>query len=123
MKTILSISVTAIVALFTAWSLSEDKAQPVQPFNPKSAKYVLAQFNATWNSTPDVAGFENIKWCTYQKVDITKTPALKTKHKIATLPTVIFFKNGIEVKRWEAGIDMKAKFTAQQISSEIQRLK
>ena len=43
MKTILSISVTAVVAFFTAWFLSEDKVQPEPPFNPASAKYVLAQ--------------------------------------------------------------------------------
>lgn len=123
MKTILSISVTAIVALFTAWSLSGDKAQPEPPFNPASAKYVLAQFNASWNSAPDVTGFETIKWCTYRKVDISKNPAVKSKHKITTLPTVIFFKDGQEVKRWEAGVAMKATFTAQQISAEIQRLR
>jgi len=47
----------------------------------------------------------------------------KSKHKISTLPTVIFFKDGKEVKRWEAGVGMKATFTAQQINAEIQRLK
>jgi hypothetical protein len=123
MKTILSISVTAIVAFFTAWSLSEDKVQPEPPFNPASSKYVLAQFNASWNSAPDVTGLETIKWCIYHKVDISKNPAAKSKHKITTLPTVIFFKDGVEVKRWEAGIGMKASFTAQQINLEIQRLK
>ena len=123
MKTILSISVTALIAFVTAWFLSEDKGQPVPAFNPAGSKYVLAQFNATWHNSPNITGLETIKWCTYQEVDISKAPMLKSKHKITTLPTVIFFKDGQEVKRWEAGIGMKASFTAQQISAEIQRLK
>lgn len=123
MKTILSTSIAVIAAFMTAMFLSEDTNQPGQPFNPNGAKYVLAQFNASWHSSPNVTGFETIKWCSYQEVDIAKNPLVKSKHKILTLPTVIFFKDGVEVKRWEAGIGMKASFTAQQINSEIQRLK
>lgn len=123
MKTLLSITTAAIVAFLTAIFLSGETKQPGPQFNPASTKYVLAQFNATWHNSPNVTGLETIKWCTYQEVDISKAPMLKSKHKITTLPTVIFFKDGQEVKRWEAGIGMKASFTAQQISAEIQRLK
>lgn len=123
MKTLLSISIAAVVAFMTAMFLSEDIKQPGQPFNPASSKYVLAQFNASWHNSPNVTGFETIKWCSYQEIDIAKNLQAKSKHKITTLPTVIFFKDGIEVKRWEAGVGMKASFTAQQINLEIQRLK
>ena len=123
MKTLLSITLTAIVAFLTAIFLSGETTQPIQPFNPTKAKYVLVQFNASWHTSPSIVGLENIKWCDYQPIDISRTPALKAKHKISTLPTVIFFKDGVEVKRWEAGVAMKATFTAQQISAEIQRLR
>lgn len=120
MKTILGILSLFIVAMVAA--IFTSGAQPA-PLNPGAAKYVLAQFNASWHNSPNVSGLESIKWCSYQEVDIAKNPQAKSKHKILTLPTVIFFKDGVEVKRWEAGIGMKASFTAQQINSEIQRLK
>ena len=121
MKTILGILSLFIVA-FVAAIFTTETAQPA-PFNPTASKYVLVQFNASWHTSPNVTGFETIKWCAYQEVDIAKNPLAKSKHKILTLPTVVFFKDGVEVKRWEAGIGMKASFTAQQIGAEIQRLK
>jgi len=41
-------------------------------------------------------GYENIK---FFKVDTDKNMELATKYKIELVPTVIFFKNGQEVKR------------------------
>jgi hypothetical protein len=122
MKTILGIFSVLFIAVFAAF-FSTDAAQPAPPFNPSASKYVVAQFNASWNSAPNVTGFETAKWYVYNQVDISKDMQAKSKHKISTLPTVIFFKDGKEVKRWEAGVGMKATFTAQQINAEIQRLK
>ena len=122
MKTILGIFSVLFIAAFAAF-FSTNAPQPVPPFNPSANKYVLAQFNASWNSAPNVTGLETAKWYSYCQVDISKDMPLKGKHKITTLPTVIFFKDGKEVKRWEAGVGMKATFTAKQITAEIQRLK
>jgi hypothetical protein len=122
MKTILGIFTVLVVAMFAA-IFSTNVGQQAPIFNPSASKYVVAQFNASWNSSPNVSGFEAAKWYAYQEIDISKNMQAKSKHKIVTLPTVIFFKDGVEVKRWEAGVGMKATFTAQQINAEIQRLK
>lgn len=122
MKTILGIFSVLFISFFAAIFTAES-AQPGPSFNPASSKYVVAQFNASWNTSPNVTGFETVKWYAYQEIDISKNMQAKSKHKIVTLPTVIFFKDGIEIKRWEAGVGMKATFTAQQINAEIQRLK
>ncbi len=122
MKTILGIFSVIFISLFAA-ILTEETKQPGPLFNPASSKYVLAQFNASWNTSPNVTGLDAIKWYSYHEIDIAKNTQAKTKHKIITLPTVIYFKDGVEVKRWEAGIGMKATFTAHQINAEIQRLK
>ena len=115
---ILSIALLAILALF-----NPVPTQPVQPGNTTASKYVVIQFNAAWHQDEDVKGLDVFKWYNYQFVDIAKFPALKSKHRISTLPTIIYFRDGQEVKRWEAGISMKASFTAQQINTELQRLK
>lgn len=121
MKTLLSISTIILIAVLTFFSPSQPPV--AQPLNLSASKYVVVQFNAAWHQNEDVKGLETFKWFNYQTVDIAKFPALKTKHKIVTLPTVIFYKDGLEVKRWEAGVSMKASFTAQQINTELQRLK
>lgn len=106
MKTILSISVTAIVALFTAWFLSGDKAQPGQPKLDLSQPIVIVQFNASFNSANTYKGLETLK-LPYYYVEVDKQPMLKSQHKIKSLPTVVIFKQGKEVKRWEGDVMLK----------------
>ena len=106
MKTILSISVTAVVAFFTAWFLSEDKVQPGQPKLDLSQPLVVVQFNASFNSVNTYKGLETLK-VPYTYIEVDKQPMLKSQHKIKSLPTVIIFKQGKEVKRWEGDVMLK----------------
>lgn len=106
MKTLLSISVTALVACFTAWFLSEDKVQPGNPKLDLNQPLVVVQFNASFNAANTYRGLETLK-VPYTYIEVDKQPMLKTQHKIKSLPTVIIFKQGKEVKRWEGDVMLK----------------
>ena len=68
---------------------------------------VLAHFNAGWNSANEVKWLGEVEECSLVKVDITASPKIQAKHKIVVVPTLILFKDGEEVKRWQGGIDLK----------------
>lgn len=117
MKTILSISVTAIVAFLTAWSLSEDKVQPGNPNLDLSKPIVVVQFNASFNGANTYKGLETLK-VPYTYIEVDKQPTLKSQHKIKSLPTVVIFKQGKEVKRWEGDVMLKLSIPLNTIKLE-----
>ena len=75
---------------------------PVQP-EGKSVIEFNAGFNAK-NNYKDLNRLENAK---LYRVDIEAKPAMRDKYKIKSVPTLILFRDGKEMWRWEAGIDMK----------------
>lgn len=80
---------------------------------------VLAHFNAGWNSANEVKWLGKVDECNIIKVDITTNPKIPAKHKIVVVPTLILFKDGEEVKRWQAGIDFKIAETQGDIQEEV----
>jgi len=52
-------------------------------------------------------------------VDIVKYPKLQTKHKIVVVPTLILFKDGEEVKRWQANVAFKIEDDPEDIQEEV----
>ena len=57
--------------------------------------------------------------CDVAKVDIVKQPKLQTKHKIVVVPTIIIFKDGEEVKRFQADISFTMKATREELQDII----
>ena len=80
---------------------------------------VLAHFNAGWNSANEVKWLIEVEECSLVKVDITASPKIQAKHKIVVVPTLILFKDGEEVKRWQGGIDFKIAETPKDIQEEV----
>jgi len=80
---------------------------------------VLAHFNAGWNSANEVKWLGEVEECNLVKVDITASPKIQAKHKIVVVPTLILFKDGEEVKRWQGGIDFKIAETSKDIQEEV----
>ncbi len=80
---------------------------------------VLAHFNAGWNVANEVKWLGEIDECNIVKVDITTSPKIQAKHKIVVVPTIILFKDGEEVKRWQAGIDFKIAEEKKLIQEEV----
>ena len=87
--------------------------------NLVSAQVVVTQFNADWNSTNDVEWFQKLNDCDLTKVDIVKQTKPQEKHKIVIVPTIIIFKDGEEIKRYQADLSFKMLATRKEIQNFI----
>jgi thiol-disulfide isomerase/thioredoxin len=80
----------------------------------------ISQFNAEWNKANHVPWVMELKDCkTISYVDIGKNAELAKKHKIAVIPTIIIFKDGEEVARFQADLSFKMVATREEIQEEI----
>ena len=80
----------------------------------------VAQFNAEWNSTNEVPWVQKLTDCkTISYVDISKQADMAAKHKIAVIPTIIIFKDDVEVARFQADLSFKMVATKEEVQEEI----
>mgnify|MGYP003670841455 CR=1 FL=1 len=80
----------------------------------------VAYFNAEWNKTNGVDWIDkldDIKTISY--VDIGTQKDMAKKHKIAAVPTIIIFKDGEEVARFQADLSFKMVATREEVQEEI----
>jgi len=103
MKNILTI-------LLTAFSLSA------------SSQIVVTHFNAEWNDPNKVSYIGKLTDCDIVYVDIAKSPKIQEKHEIIIVPTVVIFKDGEEVKRFQADISFSMKATRKEMQEVIDEL-
>jgi hypothetical protein len=79
----------------------------------------VTHFNAEWNSANKVEWFSKLDDCDLTDVDIIKEPKLQDKHKIVIVPTIIIFKDGEEIKRYQADLSFKLLATRKEIQGFI----
>ena len=83
----------------------------------------VKQFNAEWNSANDVPWVMKLNDCnTKGYTDIAKNPDEATKYKIAVVPTIIIFKDGEEVARFQADLSFKMVATREEVQDEIDNI-
>ena len=88
--------------------------------NNAFAQISVAQFNAEWNKTNEVPWVMDLEDCkTIAYVDIAANPKMQIKHKISAIPTIIVFKDGIEVARFQADLSFKIMATKEEVQEEI----
>ena len=87
-----------------------------------SAQIVVTHFNAEWNDPNKVAYIGKLTDCDIVYVDIAKSPKIQEKHEIIIVPTVVIFKDGEEVKRFQADISFSMKATRKDMQSVIDEL-
>ena len=87
-----------------------------------SAQIVVTHFNADWNDPNKVAYIGKLTGCEIVYVDIAKAPKLQEKHEIVVVPTVIIYKDGEEVKRFQADISFSMKATRKEMQAVIDEL-
>ena len=76
--------------------------------------------NATWNNGNKVTWLKNLNDVDYLKyIDIAKYPDLQKKYEIVVVPTIIVFKDGEEVKRFQADISFSIKAKLEDIQEVI----
>ena len=80
----------------------------------------VKHFNAGWNEANAVDWIMDLKDCnTKGYVDIAKEPEAQKKYKIAVVPTIIIFKDGEEVARFQADLSFKLLATKEEVQEEI----
>ena len=84
-----------------------------------SAQVTVTHYNAGWNSANDVEWLKKLEDCDIAKVDIAKQPKFQKKHKIVVVPTIVIFKDGEEVKRFQADISFSMKATRKELQDVI----
>jgi len=84
------------------------------------AQISVAQFNAGWNSANEVPWVGKLTDCkTISYVDISTQADIAKEHKIAVIPTIIIFKDGDEVARFQADLSFKMVATREEVQEEI----
>lgn len=84
------------------------------------SQIVVKHYNASWNEANDVSWFMSLKDCnTKGYSDISKDTDAAAKHKIAVVPTIIIFKDGEEVARFQADLSFKMVATKEEVQEEI----
>ncbi len=83
---------------------------------------VVTHFNAEWNDPNKVSYIGKLTDCDIVYVDIAKSPKLQTKHEIVVVPTVVIFKDGEEMKRFQADISFAMKATRKEMQEVIDEL-
>jgi len=84
-----------------------------------NAQIVVTEFNAEWNAANKVDWLEKLSDCDIAKVDIMKQAELQQKHKVVIVPTIIIFKDGEEIKRYQADLSFKMLATKKEIQNFI----
>ena len=83
----------------------------------------IKYFNAGWNKSNDVEWChtekKGLKGCKVKKYDIGKDSESQKKYKIAVVPTIIIFKDGEEVARFQADLSFKMVATREEVQEEI----
>ena len=88
--------------------------------NSSFAQIKVIQFNAGWNSANDVLWVMDLEDCkTISYSDIAKDTESQVKHKIAVVPTIIIFKDDVEVARFQADLSFKMIATKEEVQDEI----
>ena len=88
--------------------------------NSAFSQIKVMQFNAGWNSANDVGWVQDLSDCeTISYSDIGKDKETQKEYKIAVVPTIIIFKDGEEVARFQADLSFKMAATREEVQEEI----
>tara|TARA_R100001594_G_scaffold146321_1_gene197576 strand:- start:822 stop:1181 length:360 start_codon:yes stop_codon:yes gene_type:complete len=83
----------------------------------------VTQYNAGWNDANKVTWLKKLSGINkVGYVDIAEKPDIQKKHEIVVVPTIIIFKDGEEVKRFQADISFTMIATREEIQDYIDEL-
>ena len=79
----------------------------------------VVHFNAGWNAAADVKWVDDLTDCKIKKCDIATDTKAQSKYEIVVVPTIIVFKDGEEVKRFQADISFSMKATLEEVQEVV----
>ena len=90
--------------------------------NTSFGQIVVTHFNAEWNDPNKAEWVGDLEECDVTYVDIAASPKIQKKHKVVVVPTIIIFKDGEEVERWQADLSFKMIATREELQEYIDEL-
>lgn len=94
-------------------------------FSPEKIKtkgIALIEYNAKFNESNAYSDIKRVKDVKVISLWIDDDASLKSDEGIRSVPTMILYKNGKEVKRWEAGLSMSLDVPYIEIQKEVDKL-
>ena len=80
----------------------------------------VIQFNAEWNKANEAPWVMKLEDCnTIGYIDIGTNKEAQKEYKIAVIPTIVIFKDGEEVARFQADLSFKMVATREEVQEEI----
>jgi len=80
----------------------------------------VIQFNAGWNKANEASWVMKLEDCqTIGYIDIATDKEAQKEYKIAVIPTIVIFKDGDEVARFQADLSFKMVATKEEVQEEI----
>ena len=80
----------------------------------------VIQFNAGWNKANEAPWVMKLEDCqTVGYIDIATDKEAQKEYKIAVIPTIVIFKDGEEVARFQADLSFKMVATREEVQEEI----
>ena len=115
------------LALLLSPLLSQGKLQNLQQVQLLSQdECVIIQVNADWNARAaiNLGKLKNCKWFNASIDDKSYGAIIANEWKIKSVPTIIMFEYGKEIKRFEAGLSFNLDETKikEQINDEIDEI-
>ena len=80
---------------------------------------VVVEFNAGWNTKKNVPWIKNLNDCQRHRLLIDKAPKMASKYKIVVVPTIVIFKDGEEITRFQANIMMDMEATQKEVQEAV----
>jgi thiol-disulfide isomerase/thioredoxin len=86
-----------------------------------SSQVKVIQFNAEWNKANNVSwcNSKNLSDCKVYYIDIAKSPDKQKKYNVVVVPTIVVFKDGEEIKRYQANLSFKITATKNDIQELV----
>lgn len=82
----------------------------------------LVHINAEFNKSNDWYGLKVVDGVKVYNGYLESNPEIKERYNITKVPTLILYRDGKEIERWEAGLDMKLHIKANEVQAEIDSL-
>ena len=81
----------------------------------------IVEFNAPFSGTK-CEYLEKLSDCETSRIDISKNAKAQGKYKIVVVPTLVIFKDGEEVARFQANIMMQLEATKKEVQEKIDEI-
>jgi hypothetical protein len=82
----------------------------------------VVQYNAVFNKTNSVKNLTRLSDARVFNAWIDEHPKLKEIGRVKSVPTVVLYKDGEEIRRWEAGISMKLELSYRDVQTYVDEL-